>query len=651
MKFAPLGFVILVSTVLTILFLVSSAPSVEAQSENVGIRGDHVTISATLLQNGTYGIPVPNQVIEFYDQTQNLFLNNGTTNHVGVASIEWNIPLDYPLGPTILNATYRGNESLFLSPSCQLVTITILSSTRLTIEYEQGVLAPEDFLSIEALILDDSLNPIQYDRVSVYCDNVLLATTITDISGRALFSIHCNDSWSILGENTVTVIYEQDLENYHSRAEALFTIEIRQVSSQIFIEPFPDKLILCDELDIDIVLSETAGGISAELEIFLDGNLMTTIITDNYGNAVLNLDIDERFSLGSHIIQIKYSGNNRYQESIENIHFDVTSFVFINYVISQPVIINYRNEFRVEVYDMLSRSVNGTIYLIDHTNGNITSNSITRDSTELLIPFQPTGPIGLHNLSIELENLFILNGSKFFSLVVWSLPTIEILNTNIFHYASPHQEIIFLIHLTDFLGNASFKDIQLLLDNKVVLSSLTDENGKAVLTTDTPYEEGTYNYSIFCPENISRYELDTKLDYQLIVNKQIPTVLNLYHYEIIPPLQIILIKGQIICLNGSLLEGINVKLRWLSTEEFSTTQERGEVTLRLSIPNISGNYSLYYEIGPTPNLTNSSGTINLFIDHVSILASQGVGIGGFVVALTVSSTLFMIPIIRKRYPM
>lgn len=651
MKLSKLGFVLVFSTVLTILFLVSSIPLVEAQGDNVGIRGDSVTISAILLQNVTYGIPVSNQIIEFYDQTQNLFLNYGVTNNEGIASIIWNIPIDYPLGPTTFNATYRGNESLFLSPSCQWVTINVLSSTHLIVECDEELLAPGDFFSFETLLLDDSLNPIQYATISAYCENILLATVVTDISGKAIFSIHCNSSWSIIGENYVYIIYEQDLENCNSRAEEIFVIEIQQIDTQIIIGPFSEQSIVGDELNIGIILSETDCGISAELEIFLDGDFLTTINTDSLGDSILNLDIDERFSIGPHILQIKYNGNDRYLESIESIYFDVISYVFIDCKTSQPIIINSNIEFNIKVHDMLNRPVNGIISLLDLTNGYNTSTYIPTDSTDFLIPFQILDPVGLHNLSIVLENTFTLNGSKAYTFVVWSVPTIELSNTNIFHYASPYQEIIFLIHLTDFSGNSSFKDIQLLLDNQVILSSVTDKNGIVVFVSDAPNNEGTYNYSIFCPENFNRYQLGTKLDYHLIVNRQIPTILNLHYYEIIPSLQVISIKAQVVCLNGSLIEGININFRWLSIEKFVTTHENGEVTFRLSLPSISGNYSLYYEIGQTSNLAHSSGVINLSINYVSILASQGIGINGFVIALTVSSILFVIPIIRQRYLM
>jgi len=237
----------------------------------------------------------------------------------------------------------------------------------------------------------------------------------------------------------------------------------------------------------------------------------------------------------------------------------------------------------------------------------------------------------------------------FYSFIVWSLPKIELLETNVFHSASPNQEIGFSIRLTDFSGNISHREIQLLLGQQVIQSIQTDENGIVMVVTVAPMIEGTYNYSILCPESLERYELLTKIEYHLNVNKQIPTTINLVHYEIIPPLQIIRLELQIVCLNGSLLEGINAKFVWLTIEKYTITQENGEVFLQLLLPSTGGNYSLYYEIESTPSLTYSFGSVSLSIESISVLASMGVGIKGFVITFVVSSVLFAIPIIRQRY--
>jgi len=73
------------------------------------------------------------------------------------------------------------------------------------------------------------------------------------------------------------------------------------------------------------------------------------------------------------------------------------------------------------------------------------------------------------------------------------------------------------------------------------------------------------------------------------------------------------------------------------------------INLQLPLPSINGNYSLHYEINATSNLAQSSGVIHISITSIVILASQGIGINGFVISLVVSSIIFVIPLARQRY--
>lgn len=649
MKLTKLGIALIFSAIFTITFLLSNIPPVEAQTDNIGIRGDNISISAILLQNGTYGIPVPNQVIEFYDHTYNSFLNVATTNDNGVASIIWDIPIDYPLGSTIINATYRGNESLYLAPSCQWVTITILSLTQLYVEYDHEVFAPGDVFSLEVTLFDDSSIPMQYATVSVYCENVLLATSITNISGSTTFSIHCNNSWSSIGDNIIQIVFEQDLENYYSRAEETFSIEIQKIETQIITDPLPEQVILGNNLDVAITLSDSMEGISAELDIFLDGYFLVNTNTDDFGNCTLSLNIDERFSLGSHILRITYHGDERYLESIVSRQLDIFSYVSMNCETKKTAVVNTVVNLNIQLHDLLNRPVEGKIQLFDYSIGLNKSVQIPIDSTEFVISYIIMNQVGLHDLQLKVENTFALNGSMSYILTVWSLPVIELSQTNVYHYASPQQEILFSIHLTDFSGNISHREVQLLLDDQFILSSLTNESGMATITTNAPLTEGVYNCSILCPKNLTRYELLTKIDYQLIVTTIMPLVVDTINLEIIPPLQIIKVKLQVTCLNGTLLEGIHIKFSWFALEKNSITKENGMINLQLPLPSINGNYSLHYEINATSNLAQSSGVIHISITSIVILASQGIGINGFVISLVVSSIIFVIPLARQRY--
>ena len=58
---------------ISVLFLFSMNIGVASADENlVAIRGESATLAVILLQNGTYGEPVPEQTINFFDQTNYL---------------------------------------------------------------------------------------------------------------------------------------------------------------------------------------------------------------------------------------------------------------------------------------------------------------------------------------------------------------------------------------------------------------------------------------------------------------------------------------------------------------------------------------------------------------------------------------------------
>ena len=85
-----------------------SSDIVTAEDEIQVIRGSTITITVTVLQNGSSGTPVPNQRIHFFDQTANTLLGSAVSNQNGTVSLDWEIPLNHTIGLTILNATFYG---------------------------------------------------------------------------------------------------------------------------------------------------------------------------------------------------------------------------------------------------------------------------------------------------------------------------------------------------------------------------------------------------------------------------------------------------------------------------------------------------------------------------------------------------------------
>ena len=178
---------------------------------------------------------------------------------------------------------------------------------------------------------------------------------------------------------------------------------------------------------------------------------------------------------------------------------------------------------------------------------------------------------------------------------------------------------------------------------------ITDEDGIAVFSIIAPSHEGVYNYSIVYPTNTTRYELSAKIDYPMTVSVSMPVLVELNRYEVVPPLQSVIFYLQVKCLNGSLIEGIQMNIIWLSIENSILTQQGGLSVIHLPVPDTSGNYTLYYSIEQNHNLAHTTGTIDISISLVDILASQGIGISGFVIGILSSFTIIAIPLIRQRY--
>ncbi len=637
-------------SILSLLFLISVNVEIASADEDfVAIRGENVTITVLLLQNGTYGNPIANQEINFFDQINNQLLGTDITDSSGWASIVWAIPIDYPLGPTIINATFSGNESLFLAPSSQNITLNILAATEISLHEVPSQLAPGDMLSFSVTLFDDSSNPLVNRQIYVYSNNILLATSVTNSTGEASFSIHCNDSWSSLGDNAILIVHEQDLLNYYGRSEKQFVVEIQQFQTLVQSNFSLESVLLEESLSIEFELSSPEGGISSNLEIMLDGVPMTTINTDSFGIGSLLLNIDEQFSLGHHYLAIIYNGSERYAESSLTLEFDTLSPSMIRITGPSYAIIGQTYYAHIVLSDILSRPIEGMLSISDLTDGRNISIIIPRDTTDFMLESSVFGPVGIHNLLIRIENPFLTNNTVIQFVEVWSQPQIIIHHTNILHYASPNQEITIITQLIDWSGNVSYQMVQLLCNDEILAFATTDEYGIVILSTVASKYEGVYNLSIVYPQNITRYELSTHLDYNLIVSTSIPVLVQLQYYEVIPPLQQVSIYLRVQCLNGSLLADIPIRIIWQSIEIRIVTQEEGLLQINFPVPSISGNYSLYYEIQQVFGLAASSGTIDIHILITDVLASQGIGINGFAIGILTSFIVVAIPLIRQKY--
>jgi hypothetical protein len=630
-----------------------STEPVSAEGEIVTIRGDTITITVTLFQNGSYGNPVPNQRIYFFDQSYNTLIGSGRTDTNGVASIPWNIPLDHTLGPTTINTTFYGNESLSLAPSCQWTILTVLSSTNIEISQVPDLLAPEDFLSFSVHLIDDSHSPLPNATVTVFKDDTPLAVKTTNSSGDIHFEIECNSSWITLGDNDIRVVHEQDLVNFLDISEFTFTIEISKISTSLILQnPYSSDIILNEFVDLYIELSETNNSLPNEpIQVILDDSPLFLTTSNSSGIAHIHLSIDERFTLGLHTLKIHYNGTERYSESYLETYLSVTSSVQIIIETPESVDIGSNVEIGITVFDLLGRVIpNSVISISDSTSNQRFTISSNPTETTTTFQYELQGPTGIHILDIEItENPFITNTTSSSAFSAWSTPVMSLMNCNVDHYAFPGQEIFFEIQMFDWAGNCSSKSLLLLVDDEIQLSGITGANGQAILSISVPYTEKQYNISIFYSGNNTLFESPVRFDYILQVTSLMPVRLELDFYEIVVPLHELSVHLTLRGFNGSTPKGVQVNFDWLDSSFDTESSEGGIIILHLRIPATSGNFVLYYESEISSSVTSTSGSFSIEITISDIMSLQGVGITGLTIALIASVGISTVPIIRRRY--
>ncbi|MBN2229912.1 MAG: hypothetical protein JW779_10015 [Candidatus Thorarchaeota archaeon] len=642
--------IFLILGLISLIIITSNTNIATAEGETVVQRGERVNISTLLLQNGTYGDPVPNQLIEFFDQTHDIMIGYDITDSSGLATIDWNIPGIYPLGPVFINATFRGNDTLYLASSCQWTIMHIIAATEIIIDYDNQSLAPGDTLSFSARLLDDLGLPIQDATISVFHGVDIISILTTNSSGIASFVLNCNTSWCILGENTIRLIFEQDLEHFLARTEKTVIVNIQQIQSTIELIDWQNEVLLGEDLVIEMNLFGPEGGLSEDIGIFVDAKFVCNIVTDSFGNGTLILSINNQYSLGTHSLGFFYNGTDRYTDTFAILNFNINSPAIITLDIPENAILGTEVNLSLSILDILGRPIGDTtIKIVDLVSGFNRSIQLQESVSFINALFSITNPVGLHTISLEIENQFLTNGSYSRNCTVWSLPKLTLEDTNIDQYASPNQVTIFTIRMTDWNGNCTSRTIQLLINDTILTSLVTNSEGIVSFSISVPSSEGHYNLSFNYLGDMIQYALSAGFDYYLIVSRIIPVRVILENFEVIHPFQEVVVTLQIVCLNGTLLEGLHASFVWLTLEYRLLSQENGIIQLHLPLPSISGNYSLNYIIKENSGVENSVGFISISISIVDLLAAQGIGINGFSVSLLASLSIILIPTLRKKY--
>ncbi|MHA1908967.1 MAG: hypothetical protein ACW98Y_16825 [Candidatus Thorarchaeota archaeon] len=640
-------------TVLALIVLNQGILEVSADDEVTACRNEEITISATLLQNLTYGNPVPNQELEFFDQTADQFIGSSLTDTNGVASIDWMIPSSHLLGLTLINVTFRGNTSLALSSSCQYALLTIMSRTKIQVTVENDTLAPGDTLSIEVLVLNDMDEPIIDAPVLLLNNSNPITTENTNSTGYAKFNIECNSTWYDLGLNTLQVVYQADYTGFNQVATEFVDITLNQIATNLDIHGvFPDEWILDETIPVSLGFwTEDLSNLSeTPLEVSLDNQLLLTAFTNETGISNIFLKIDDRYSIGSHILKITYAGTERYTQSAIEREIVIISPVHMSIVFHQPLETGCQAQATFNLWDIFQRPIpNASVEIRNNNTGMEVTKPLSFIQTEITFDIQ--GTKGPHIFHFRITGTqYVTNGTLSLEVIVWSRPVIDILQNTILGYASPGQLIEIEI-LIDY-PNETYSDcpIDILSQNGSIISStMTNSQGIATVSWTAPVQEGQYTISVFYGGNTIEYILGETFNYSYIVHRLIPIVLNLDYYRMNIPLQEITVHFTLRALNGTLLSGMQIDYEWQNIHGIVYSLTEGVVILHLTVPLTSGNHSLHYTVQGTITTQSVMGLIQIIVEATDILAAQGVGIPGILTSLVVSSGVAVVPIVRRWY--
>jgi len=623
----------------------SDTPCSSQDSFLIVIRNETVMLHASLSQNLPAPASIANQEIEFYDETHNLFLGSSKTNSDGVAVLAWTPPPDISLGPALLNATFRGNESVFLAPSVQWISVTIYARTQILLELERNKLAPGDWLMARIHLLDDWDKPIGNACVSVEGTDAPLLGGVTDSQGLALLKMVCNTSWAQYGENTIVVHYNRDDLLYFSDAHAVATFVMSRIATSIVLSSdVPLSNLGCNNINFSLAIRAEGKALAgAPVDVLIDGVHSLTETSNSSGHIFILISLNRSLALGSHSLRAVYVGSERYEPCSLEVEFNMTSLVRLNIESDTPLVIGEWGSLRITLHDTLGRPVaNASVAVREGPNQLfvVPMNGRTTVDTWFLVDSTP----GRHKLSLQIiGNPFIINSSTTVDVIFWSRLLLDV-ETGINGYAFPLQKVLIAVRVSDWWGNRQGVLLQIYINDSLEYETTSGLDGAVALQVRAPREEGRYSFVVVATGN--EYELEGHVALTVHVRRKIPASVEIESYEVVPPLQHIELRLRIWLLNGTPFNGPLFNYTWLDVQHTVVGAKNGCLALYLKVPSLPGVYTLHYVVfGPC--VLVSTGMLELSLSVSDIAVSQGVGFGPLLGTIVMSVSLVAFAVARR----
>ena len=615
-------------------------------------RGEPFQISATVLTNGTFGEPIPNQLVKFYDEKVNQLIGTIITNEQGIATLEHEFLISYPKGYTSINVTYSGNESLALAPSCQWISLLVTSFSYLDLQISETNLAPDDILAFSLTLSDDLGNPIENASLEIFCDSKLVSTISTNETGQTIVNIDLMYSSIGLGPHSIEVIYEGNLTSYFRGVSNTFDFEVKKLQTTINpLTTIPDAVQLNETSFIVVDLTSTEGNlVYTPLELLVDGIPVKNEITNSSGIAEFSIYFNESYSIGSHSIEIRYLGNYKYESMNLTVPIILNTDINLEAVFTSRAILNTNLSVNLRISDIFTRPIPHLLIQIIDLSNNKSILSETFFEEEISLELLITGQVGNRSLQVLVEGDYVYPKRDIICIIgVWTSPKILISSSSIFGYASPNQRIIINLHLESQLGNLSSRNVfYSLLGVASNTSTATNQFGTAIIEIIAPEMEGLYILVIDFVGNEENFELSGTYSYSFRVSKRMPVEILDFRYEVSHITKQIITRLHIVGLNGSNLGGVPLEFSWLGQTGLAISSDDGILQFELSLPISSGIYDLECHIESTDYIESYFCVFHLIITPIDSNSSEGVGFYPLILGLSGSFSVPLLPIMRRK---
>jgi len=361
------------------LNLISLQESYSIQEVNgyerlIAKRGDKVTLQAKLVDD--LGNPVENETVLFFDETHDVLLGKNNTNSNGVAIFNWYVPLNFSIGPLLLNITYQGNSQNFLLSTSSHVAIDIVAELHIlyfvtdsTGEKKDRVVAPTDWVFFNVSVIDDLSSVMTNIDVAVIDEkDIILAHNITDNHGSTQLKFQVPATWS--GLKTV-FIKTNCTDSYILNSETKILLNISKIEKKTSLISFSRVVYYGDTQNISGRITDEYGTPLKNVQIYLVDtaeNIITTAITNDSGIFQLSAKITkDLFDLGKNLVFLTTDETNKFMASRVSLYFTVKSksVIITNIKNNSILIANEAYNISIRVQDQFNSSIsNANITLI-----------------------------------------------------------------------------------------------------------------------------------------------------------------------------------------------------------------------------------------------------------------------------------------------